>query len=175
MKSFQELLKNRRSTRKYTGEPLTPEEVELILKAGLMAPSGKSKNPWEFVVIEEKSQLEKLAGCKKFGAGMLSHAALAIVVLGDLSVSDTWVEDASIATILMQLQAEDLGLGSCWVQIRSRETEHGESSEDFVRDMLELPLQMQVLSIVALGRKNEQKAPIDEEKLQWEKVHIGKW
>jgi len=175
MNSLQELLKNRRSIRKYTGELLKPEEVELILKAGLMSPSGKSKNPWEFVVIEEKSQLEKLAGCKKFGSAMLAHAALAIVVLGDLSVSDTWVEDASIATILMQLQAEELGLGSCWVQVRSRETEHGESSEDYVRELLGLPLQMQVLSIVALGRKNETKNPIDEEKLQWEKVHIGKW
>lgn len=175
MSQLNELLKRRRSTRKYTGELLKPEEVELLLKAALMSPASKSSNPWEFIVVEDKEMLKKLAGCKKHGAALVENAALAIVVAADPLRSDVWVEDASIASILIQLQAEDLGLGSCWVQVRCRETEYGASSEEYVKDALELPQQLGVLSIIAIGHKDEFRKPIDEEKLMWEKIHIGKW
>jgi len=89
--------------------------------------------------------------------------------------SDVWIEDASIAATLIQLQAEELGLGSCWVQVRGRYGENGESSEDFVRELLNIPLPMQVLAIIALGHKAETKTPFDPEKAAWEKVHIGQW
>ena len=82
---------------------------------------------------------------------------------------------ASIAAILIQLQAEDLGLGSCWIQIRNRLTENGQSAEDYVREMLGIPYGMEVLSIITLGHKNEEKKPFDPDKAQWEKVHIEHW
>ena len=175
MSQLNELLKKRRSTRKYTEELLKPDQVEMLLKAALMSPASKSKNPWEFIVVEDKEMLKRLAGCKKYGAAMLENAALAIVVTADPLKSDVWVEDASVASILIQLQAEDLGLGSCWVQIRCRETEYGESSEEYVKDLLELPQQLGVLSIIAIGNKAEIRKPIEEDKLMWEKIHIGKW
>lgn len=175
MSQLNELLKSRRSTRKYTEEALKPEQVELLLKAALMSPASKSRNPWEFIVVEDKEVLKKLAGCKKHGAALVENAALAIVVAADPLKSDVWIEDASIASILIQLQAEDLGLGSCWVQVRCRETEYGIDSEEYVKDLLELPQQLGVLSIIAIGNKAEFRKPIDEEKLMWEKVHIGKW
>ena len=89
--------------------------------------------------------------------------------------SDVWIEDASIASTLIQLQAEELGIGSCWVQVRGRYGENGESAEDFVRELLNIPLPMQVLAIIALGHKAETKTPFDPEKAAWEKVHIGQW
>ena len=64
MESFATLIKNRRSTRKFTDQLLSPEQVEMILKAALMAPASKRKNPWQFVVVEDKEMLKKLAGCK---------------------------------------------------------------------------------------------------------------
>lgn len=175
MSQLNELLKRRRSTRKYTEELLKPEQVELLLKAGLMSPASKSRNPWEFIVVEDKEMLKKLAACKKHGAALIENSALAIVVAADPLKSDVWVEDASIASILIQLQAEDLGLGSCWVQIRCRETEYGASSEEYVKELLELPQQLGVLSIIGIGHKAEFRKPFDEEKLLWEQVHIGKW
>ena len=175
MKTFHELLKSRRSIRKYTDEALSPEDVRLILEAALMAPSSKRSTGWEFIVIEEKEKLEKLSYCKEFGAKPIAGAAMAVVVLADPLKSDVWIEDASIASILMQLQAEDLGLGSCWIQIRNRLTENGQSAEDYIREMLGIPYQIQVLSVITFGHRNEERKPFDEEKTMWEKVHIDKW
>lgn len=175
MTDFQQLIINRRSIRKFTEEPLTSEQVELIIKAGLMSPSSKSSNPWQFLLIEDKDMLEKLSLCKQHSSKLIAGAALAIVVLADPLTSDVWVEDASIASIMIQLQAEDLGLGSCWVQIRERLTVSGTSSDDYVRVLLDVPMQLQVLSIIAIGNKTQEKPPFDEDKLQWEKVHVGKF
>lgn len=175
MSNFHELISKRRSIRKYTEEPLSPEQVELILKAGLKAPSSKSKTPWEFLIVEEKDQLQKLAYCKAHGSKPIAECVLAIIVLADPLVSDVWIEDASIATIMMQLQAEDLGLGSCWIQIRNRDTEAETPSEEFIRDMFDIPMPLQVLSVITLGNKAQDRPPFDDEKLQWEKIHIGKY
>lgn len=175
MNSFFELIKNRRSTRKFTGELLAPAEVELLLKAALMAPSSKRKNPWQFVVVEDKEMLKKLAVCKEHGAGFLGECSLAIVVLADGMLSDVWIEDASIASIYIQLQAEDLGLGSCWAQIRNRLTPEETDADEYVRRLLDIPYQLQVLSIVGIGHKGQERKPFDEANLQWEKIHLGKF
>ncbi|MDH6357266.1 nitroreductase family protein [Parabacteroides sp. PF5-9] len=173
MNSFAELIKNRRSTRKFTDQLLTPEQVESLLKAGLMAPASKRKNPWHFIVVEDKEMLSRLAACKEHGASFIEGAALAIVVLASVMESDVWIEDASVASIYMQLQAEDLGLGSCWCQIRSRVTADETDSNDYVRRLLNIPYQLDVLSIIAFGYKDQERKPFDEAHLQWEKVHIG--
>ena len=145
MESFATLIQNRRSTRKFTEQLLSPEQVELILKAALMAPASKRSNPWQFVVVEDKEMLKKLAGCKKNGSAFLEGCALAVVVLANVMESDVWIEDASVASIYMQLQAEDLGLGSCWCQIRNRVTEDEADSNNYVRSLLDIPYQLDVL------------------------------
>lgn len=175
MESFASLIKTRRSTRKFTDELLKPGQVEMILKAALMAPSSKNKNPWQFVVIEDKEMLAKLAACKKHGAAFLEGCALAVVVLANVMESDVWVEDASIASIYMQLQAEELGLGSCWCQIRNRFTEDDMDTNQYVRDLLNIPYQLDVLSIIGFGYKEQERKPFDESCLQWEKIHIGSY
>ena len=100
---------------------------------------------------------------------------MAVVVTADTTKSDVWIEDASIASIIMQLQAADLGLGSCWIQVRERFTADGVSSEEYVREMFGIPEQYAVLSVISFGYKDEERKPYDPEKTQWEKVHIGKW
>ena len=175
MESFASLIKQRRSTRRFTEEPLTPEQVEAILKAGLMAPSSKRSNPWQFIVVEDKEMLQKLAHCKNGGSAFLEGCSLAVVVCADVMASDVWVEDASVASIYMQLQAEDLGLGSCWCQIRNRVTEDERDSNDYVRFLLQIPYQLDVLSIIGFGHKDQVRKPFDESHLQWEKIHLGKY
>lgn len=175
MKDFLELATNRRSVRQYTDESLLPQEVETIMKAALMAPTSKNSRPWHFVLVEDKEMLEKLSHCKSSGCSFLSGAALAIVVLTDPLLSEAYIEDSAIAAAYMQLQAEDLGLGSCWVQISGRETEAGYDSEQYVRDMLDIPLQLHVGCIVAFGHKAKTGRPHDESKLLWERLHIGQF
>ena len=175
MNSFLSLITNRRSTRKFKEKLLEPEQVESILKAALMAPTSKNAASWQFVVVEDTNTLRQLAGCKKQGASFLDGCTLAIIVLGDTSQSDVWVEDASIASIYMQLQAEDSGVGSCWCQVRNRLTEDGHQSEQYVRELLDIPAQFGVLSIIGFGYKDQERKPLDESHLLWEKVHIGKF
>lgn len=161
--------------RKFTSEELTQEEVVTLLKAALTAPTSKRSNCWQFIVVDEKECLERLSYCKKSGSDFLKDAALAIVVLADPLASDVWIEDASIASIYLQLQAEDLGLGSCWIQVRERFTADDVSANEYIHEVLDIPLQLQVLSIIAIGHKGMERKPFDEKHLQWEKIHINKY
>lgn len=175
MENFSELIKNRRSMRKFTEEELSQEEVVALLKSGLMAPTSKRSNGWQFIAVDDKELLRKLAHCKEQGATFIADAALAIVVMADPLESDVWIEDASIASILIQLQAEDLGLGSCWVQIRERFAATGMPADEYIRGLFDIPLQLQVVSVIAIGHKGMERKPFDEAHLQWEKIHINKF
>lgn len=172
---FHQLLITRRSTRKYTEEPLTAEETRLILEAALLSPTSKNQHSWEFVVVEDKAMLEKLSVCKPNSAKLIAGSALAVVVLGNPLISDVWVEDASIATMNMQLQAEELGIGSCWIQVRERNFSESESSSDYLSQLLDVPMPLQALCIVAFGRKVKTASPNNSDELLWEKVHIEKY
>ena len=77
MENFLELLKNRRSTRVFTGEPVSEDNVCTLMKAALMSPSGHRYNPWEFVLVEDKEVLKALSVSKEHGAGLLEGAAMA--------------------------------------------------------------------------------------------------
>jgi len=175
MENFLELMKTRRSMRKFTEKELTQDEVVSLLKAALMSPTSKRSNSWQFIAVDDKETLKKLSLCKEQAAAFIADAALAIVVTADPLASDVWIEDASIASIMIQMQAEDLGLGSCWIQVRERFTATGMASDDFVRGVLDIPLQLQVLSIIAIGHKGMERKPFNEDNLQWEKVHINKF
>lgn len=175
MENFHELLINRRSIRRYTTEPVDADQVRMILEAALMSPSSKSVRPWQFIVVEDKEMLEKLSHCKPNYATSIASAPLAVVVTADTTRSDAWIEDASIAAVFMQLQAQDFGLGSCWVEVRERFGADGLPAEEYVREALGIPEQFSVLCIVTIGHKDEERKPINPEKLLWEKVHIGCW
>ena len=175
MESFMELIKARRSMRKFTPEELTQDEVVSLMKAALMAPASKRSNAWQFILVDEKEKLKDLSLCKEQESQFIADAALAVVVTADPLLSDVWIEDASIASIYLQLQAEDLGLGSCWVQVRERYTATGMPSDEYVRGLLDIPLQLQVLSVIAIGHKGMERKPFDEAHLQWEKIHLNKY
>ena len=175
MSNFHNLLINRRSTRRFKNELLKPEETEMILSAALLSPTSKNGHSWQFIVVDDKEMLEKLSRSKEHGSKFVADCALAVVVLGNPIVSDVWVEDASIASIAMQLQAEDIGIGSCWVQIRERQYNDYISAEDHIRDLLDIPMPYEILSIIAFGKKEKERTPNDTDALMWENVHIAKF
>ena len=172
MKNFVELVKNRRSVRQFSEEKISAEDVELILKAALLSPTSKNCRAWKFILIEDKEKLRQLSLSKTSGAAFVEHCALAIVVLSDPLKSVAPVEDASIAATFIQLQAEDIGLGSCWVQIAGRETAGGQESEQYLRDLLNIPYTYSVNCIIALGHKTSAAKPHNEDNLLWENVFI---
>lgn len=175
MDNLLELLRTRRSTRSFKDTQISPDLVEQLMHAVLMSPSSKRSNPWQFIMVDDRETLKLLSECKKAGGQFLADVPLAIVVIADSERSDVWIEDASIASLVLQLEAEDLGLGSCWVQVRLRQNADGEDAETIVRNLLNIPENLRVESIVAIGVKNEVKKPFDESRLQWEKVHIGQF
>lgn len=175
MTSFFDLLKTRRSIRKYLPKPVEQEKIDIITKAALMSPASKRSNPWEFIVIQDPSMLRKLAASRLQSSQFLAESPLGIVVIADTTKSDVWMEDASIAAIIMQLQVQDLGLGSCWIQIYGRQKDEHTSSEADIRSLLDIPDHFAVLNIVSIGYANEERKPYDEEKLLIEKIHAEKY
>lgn len=146
-----EIMKKRRSIRKYTDEKISSNQINLILQAGLLAPSSKNIRPVEFIVVEEKDVLKKLSKSKLAGAGMLAEASCAIVVIADTRKADAWIEDCSLAMGYMLLMAEDLGIAGCWVQERLRKTLLGQKSGAYIKKLLEIPVYYEVEAILSLG------------------------
>lgn len=175
MFDFQDLLIRRRSIRKFKTEPLSPEETRRIIEAALFSPTSKNRHSWEFIAVEEKETLSKLSVCKPGSASFVADASLAVVVLGNPLISDAWVEDASIAAINMQLQAEEMDIGSCWVQVRNRNYSDLISSGEYINELLEIPMPLEVLCVIAFGKKEKERMPTDPDNLHWEKVHVGKY
>lgn len=169
------MLVRRHSIRKYTSEPLEPEQVKTIMEAALLAPTSKSARSWEFTLVEEREQLEQLSKCKPLYGHSIGRCALAVVVSANPEKSDVWVEDASVAAAFMQLQVEALGLGSCWIQVRNRMHDNETTASEFVKQMLNMPAEQQVVCVLSIGHKDELRKPVDLEKLKWEKVHVGRW
>ncbi len=170
-----DLLKKRRSIRKFTETKVSDESRDLILKAGLLAPTGMGIRHIEFICIENKESIESLANIKAHGASPFKTATLAIVVLGDTQASKTWLEDASIATSYMQLQIEELGLGSTWIQLNKRQSPSGEDSDQILRAYFGYPEHMSVLCALAIGHKNESKDTYTDEFIDFSKVHKEKY
>ncbi len=175
MTDFKDLACLRRSHRKFTEEEVDGEDVRMIMRAALMSPTSKGTRAWQFVLVDDKAAIEKLADAKDMGGSFLKGAPLAIVVCGDPLQNDCWVEDASIAAISLQYQAEELGLGTCWVQMRGRGLSDGTSADEVIRGILEMPDNISVLCVLAVGHKADERKPQNEDKLKWENVHINKW
>ena len=149
---FIDLARSRKTCRTFKEEPLTEEEMGLIMEAGRLAPSSRKLDDVRLVPVRDVSLIRRLALCKPSSTIPLETATFAVIVAADPRVCDVWLEDASIATIMIQLEAEDLGLGSCWVQVRLRDSDSG-TAEEFVIREAGLDPEWKVLSIVAIGRK----------------------
>lgn len=173
--SFFELLKTRRSIRKYSDQTIEPGKITRIIEAALMSPASKRRNPWEFIVVQQKDILKQIAESRPNGSQLLANSPLGIVVIADTHKSDVWIEDASIASIIMQLQAHDLGLGSCWIQVRNRNKTDEMSTEQYIKELLQIPEQFSVLSVIAIGYPMEEKQAHSIDSCDINKVHYDKF
>jgi len=170
-----ELLRTRRSIRKFTAEKVSAESLETLVEAALRAPSSRGLNPWEFILVDDRELLLKLSVAKQHGAEFLKGAPLGIVVCADSNRSDVWVEDCSIAAIIIQLTAVSLGLGSCWAQMRNRMHDAEQTSEAYIQKLLGLPEHVKVEAIIGIGHPAETKDPVPAAKLQQEKIRHNGW
>lgn len=171
MMEISELIKYRRSIRKFSPHVVESEKIDTLLKSALMAPTSKNSRSWEFVVVDDAGLLQKLSLSRPMGSALIANAPLAVVVLADPSKSDCWLEDASIVSAFLQLQAQDLGLGSCWVQVARRPHNDDITAEQYIRELLQIPDELNVVNVIAIGYKDEERRPYDEAKLAYDKIH----
>lgn len=172
---FERLAATRRSVRNFTEEALSEEKVVRLMRAALYSPSSKGKRAVEFTLVDDRDLLHELSDSKPMGASFASKAPLAIVVAGRADLSDVWIEDASVATTVLLFTAEAMGLGACWVQLRERYREDGRTAAQFVKELLNMPPQVEPLAFIALGHKAKEAPPHKEENLPWEHIHFGSW
>ena len=170
---FFELIETRRSIRKFSSRPLEKENIDRLIEAALRAPSSRDFRPWRFIVVEDPALLEKLAEAKPHGAAFLKNAAAGIVVCGDTAASDVWVEDCAIASTFVHLAAHDLGLGSCWIQIRKRIHSPEKTAEIYIKELLDIPEALSVASIIAVGYPDETKSGHPKQSLAYNQVFFN--
>lgn len=148
-----DLIKKRRSIRRYTSEPVSEADIQALLEAAMAAPSASNRQPWEFVVVRDPVLRRRLAETHPYSK-MAAEAPVVFVICGREEQSHHWVEDTSAATENLLLAAAGLGLGAVWVAVYP-----GADREDYVRQVLNLPPGLRVLCLVPLGHPAEEKPP----------------
>lgn len=155
---------NRKSVRQYTERPVDDEKIELLLRAGMAAPTARDLRPWEFIVIKKRATLDSLAGALPYGK-MLAEAPMAIVVCGDTVRSEKlWVEDCAIAAQNILLAAESLGLGAVFTAVYPYS-----DRLKVVNKYTELPGHIVPLTIIPVGYPKGIQSPKD--KFNKKKIH----
>ncbi len=157
----------RKSVRKYLPRPVEKEKLELLLKAGMAAPSGKDVRPWSFIVVDDRAVLDSMAAVLPY-AKMLKEAPMAIVVCGDSTQSSYWYLDCSAATQNILLAAEALGLGAVWTA-----TYPYPERMDVVKKYTGIPDEINSLCVIPVGYPAMPHSPKD----KWNpaRIHYNKW
>ena len=170
-----ENIANRKSVRSFTDEPVSDADIEVLLRAAMAAPTAMNRQPWEFIVLNDRDTLDALAGKLRY-AKMLKEAPLAIVVCAETMMTNRegatmenmfWEHDASAATENMLLAAEAIGLGAVWTAASDPER------SKIIKDALGIEGTIMPLCIVPIGHPAGETAPKD--KWKPEKIHWNRW
>ena len=164
-----DMIFSRRSIRKYKNQEVSDEQLELLLRAGMSAPSAMNSQNWEFIVIKNRDHLTELSELNPYHQ-MLKEAALAIVVCGDLNKilgEEYWQQNCSAAAQNILTMANSLGLGAVWLGVAPYE-----DKMQRLIDNLGLPENIKPLNVISIGVPDEFKRPnnnFDEKKIHYEK------
>lgn len=163
----------RASVRKYTNQPVSKEQIEMLLRAGMAAPSAKNVQPWEFIVIQKKETMLKITEFHPYSS-MLKEAPLVIVVCGNKSkiaigeIEELWIQDCAAATQNILLEATELDLGGVWLGVYPK--------KDIMKNLAELlilPDNIVPFSIISIGYPDGEVIPKD--KFNPERIHYERW
>ena len=175
-------IQNRKSTRRYKDTPVTDAQIADLLEAARLAPSAGNTQPWQFVVVRDE-ELRKRLATAAHNQPWMAEAPVFIVCVADsaprfpdregLSLDESSdpvglkmiIRDTAIATEHILLEAEHLGLGSCWIAWFVQED---------IRPILHIPEDQYVVAIVTIGYKDEEPACRPRKPLA-ELVHYDTW
>lgn len=153
---FKEVVKKRRSTRRYTGKPVEVEKLRAAMELAIYAPSSKNTRSTRLMAVTNLDKVHALGRLRDWGSSLLEEAGAAIVVLGDEQASPMWQINASIMATTLQLALVDQGLASCWVHVGDyltlKDEPTSQRSEDYVKEILpEIPAEYRILCVISIG------------------------
>ncbi len=172
---FKELIAKRRSIRKYDARPIPQEVIDRLVDATLTAPSSRNSHSTHLMVITDPQLIAQMATMRDYGSAFMKSAPLTILVMGDTTVTDKWLVNASISATMLQLACVEEGLGSCWVHVDGslcfKDQPDGPTADQFLRRLLPIPDHFNILCAVAIGYSDFEPAPLP----AWDKeahVHL---
>ena len=156
---FLEVVEKRKSVRKYSEQPVERELLDAIVKVAQTAPSSRNSKSSAFMIVEDRDMLDALSVMRDYGSGLLKGAPAAIVVLGDETKTDLWVDNCAISATFVQLAVTAMDLVSCWVHCNGRprlkDVPEGDRAEDYVRELLGLKEGLRPYCVIAIGYPEE--------------------
>lgn len=152
---FLQVIEKRHSVRKYSDRPVERELLDAIVKVAQAAPSSRNSKSSAFMIVEDRDTLDALSQMRDYGASPLKSAQAAILVMGDTTKTDLWVDNCAISATFIQLAATAMDLVSCWIHINARpvlkDQPDGAKAEDYVRELLGIKENMHPYCLVAIG------------------------
>ena len=156
---FLEVIEKRHSVRKYSDQPVDKAILDAIVRVAQTAPSSRNSKSWVFMIVEDRETLDALSQMRDYGSALLTGAQAAIVVLGDETKTDLWVDNCAISATFIQLAVTAMDLVSCWVHINGRPCvrlePEGAKAEDYVRNLLGIKDGLKPYCVIAIGYPEE--------------------
>ena len=157
---FLEVIEKRHSVRKYADRPVERELLDAIVRIAQTAPSSRNSKSTSFIIIEDKDTIDALSLMRDYGSAPLTAAHSVIVVLGDTSKTDLWVDNCAISATFIQLAVTSMDLVSCWVHIngrtRLRAQPDGERADTYVSELLGIKDDLHPYCAIAIGYPQEE-------------------
>lgn len=172
---FKQLAAARRSIRKFSSRKVEREVAEELMLTTLTAPSSRNSHSTRLVAIDNPEHISRIAQMRDYGSAFVAGAPLVILVMGDRTLTDLWLDNAAISATYLMLATADKGLGSCWVHVNGRPRvkaapEEG-TAEEYLREFLPIPEECSVLCAVAIGYPDYEPKPLPEfdptTKMEW--------
>ena len=152
---FLEVIEKRHSVRKYSDRPVEREILDAIVRVAETAPSSRNSHSSAFMIVEDRDTLDALSLMRDYGSGLLSGAQAAIVVLGDETKTDLWVDNCAISATFVQLAVTAMDLVSCWVHVNGRPClkaePEGRKAEEYVSELLGIKDGLRPYCVIAIG------------------------
>ena len=159
---FLQVIEKRRTHRIYSDKPVDREILDAIVSVAQTAPSSRNSKSTAFMIIEDRDTLDALSQMRDYGAAPLKGAQAGIVVLGDTTKTDLWVDNCAISATFIQLAVTAMDLVSCWIHINGRlclkDVPDGRTSDDYVRELLGIKDDSHPYCVVAIGYPQEEKS-----------------
>jgi len=166
-----DVIKTRRSYRDFLDKQVEEKKLNEILKTAQFAPTARNLKLWEFIVVKDKKKRDLLAATKPHSQFANKAPVILIIVSKDDGQTNYWIEDGSISAAFIYLEAENQGLGTCFVQVYKSLRPDGSECEKYVKKILKIPENIHVLCLMPIGYPNKRIPGLSARAFDLKKVH----